>query len=122
VRARTELRQAMVDQVDENGAAKNKRRMSRLLVKAASITDIVEVTEDEAVAEVDTEDVDMAEAVNLEDAEVTAAVATRPLCSNCSLATNDLNDKRGFLCAVSKVYLHDDFFFSKRFGSEEEFF
>jgi hypothetical protein len=48
------------------------------------------------VAEVDTEGEVMVEMVNLEDVEDIVAVATRPSCSNCSLAANDLNDEVAF--------------------------
>ena len=110
MRARTELRRAIADQVDENGEAKNRKRMLRLLAKAVSIMDIVEVIEDEVVAEVDIEDEVMVETVSLEDGAGTAAVTTRPLRNNCSLATNDLNDKRGSLWCCIKSLLGRRFF------------
>lgn len=87
----------MANLVVENGEAKNRRRTLRPLAKAASIMDIVEATEDGVVAEVDTEDEDMVEAVNMaEVVEDTAVEVTRLFCSNCSFAMNDLNDKRAF--------------------------
>jgi len=109
------------DKVDENGEAKSKRRTSRPLAKAALIMDIVEATEDVAVAEVDTEDEVMVEMASLvEDVEDTAAEATRPLCNNRSLATNDLNDKKAFFALYQKSTRMPIFPFG--FGSQKQLF
>jgi len=102
----------MAEQVAENGEAKNRRRTSRPLAKAASIMDIVEAIEDVVVAEVDTEDeAATAETANQdEDVEdIAAEVIHRPLCSNRHWLRS--GRQKGFLCAVSKPYLHDDFLF-----------
>ncbi len=93
------------DQVDENGVVKNRRRISRPLVRAALIMDIVVDIVVEDVAVEDTEDEATVEMANQDVGEVAIedVVMPKQQCSNCIFADSK-SYWMGFPYAVPKAF------------------
>jgi hypothetical protein len=106
-RARTEWKLAMQDRVAESGEVKNKRRMSRHLVKAVSTMATAVGSVDEVVDAADSEVEATVEMASPEEDEgaIAAAVMRRPSCHNFDLGALNLLGHEMELFALYQNFL-----------------